>query len=328
MTTKDKYNLMPFDPTKGRSSKKIPLTQVHRLVEKRIGKKDKIQFEYQSFYKFAWVPAEKIYLNYERQRWPEPKAIKAMTENFKKVAVTPLTARYSPSEDRYYIADGQQHANTWLSVIGSDALLPVYYVTSEDENVETVMLLTLNTESTPMAKYFILKQKVIMGDQQAIELEKTVIDADCELGYKTSKPGTITHITDLESASDSYGNAILGKVLAKYRLFYPDEKVHTATVLGYCKTLDLLVKHDMDDIDTVLDDLFDACGQYFESADRLHLDIKDEFEKTYPTNYKGMGQREKVASGIIDIYEKINGVKLIDKPFEINMPIMKQEQTA
>lgn len=328
MTIREKINLLPFDPSKGRSTKKISLPQVHRLVEKRIGKQVKIEFDYQSFYGFKWVPAEKCYLNYERQRWPEPKPIKDIAENFKKVAFQPVIARYSPSEDRYYIADGQQHGNGWLSVMGPDVLVPVWYITSEDENDETIILLTQNTESTPMAKYFILKQKIIMGDQNAIDLEKTVIDADCELGYKTSKAGTITHITDLESCSESYGNDILGIVLSKYRLFWPTEKVHTATVLGFCKTLALLLSARVDDIETVFDDMFDACGQYFESADRLHLDIKDEFEKTYPTNYKGMGQREKVCSGIIDVYEKIKGKKVIDKPFEIDLPMMKDHDHA
>ena len=52
----------------------------------------------------------------------------------------------------------------------------------------------------------------------------------------------------------------------------------------------------------------------------MHLDIKDEFEAAYPTNYKGMGVREKIASGIIDAYEQLSGNTLVPKPFTINMP--------
>jgi hypothetical protein len=33
-----------------------------------------------------------------------------------------------------------------------------------------------------------------------------------------------------------------------------------------------------------------------------------------------MGVREKIASGIIDIYEKAKAVNLCNKPFEISMP--------
>jgi hypothetical protein len=75
--------------------------------------------------------------------------------------------------------------------------------------------------------------------------------------------------------------------------------------------------------DAKFDDVFAECAAYFETADRLHLDIKDEFAVTYPTNYKGMGVKEKVASGIINVYEKATGKKLVDSPFEIDMPMME-----
>ena len=35
-----------------------------------------------------------------------------------------------------------------------------------------------------------------------------------------------------------------------------------------------------------------------------------------------MGVREKVASGVIDLYEQAKGKKLCDKPFDIKMPTM------
>jgi hypothetical protein len=50
------------------------------------------------------------------------------------------------------------------------------------------------------------------------------------------------------------------------------------------------------------------------------LGINHAFQTKYPTNYKGMGVREKIASGIIDIYEKAKAVNLCNKPFEISMP--------
>ena len=60
--------------------------------------------------------------------------------------------------------------------------------------------------------------------------------------------------------------------------------------------------------------------------DRLHNDIKEEFEVAYPTNYRGMGVREKVASGIIDAYEKMSKKTLVTKPFNISMPYIAEEE--
>jgi hypothetical protein len=38
-----------------------------------------------------------------------------------------------------------------------------------------------------------------------------------------------------------------------------------------------------------------------------------------------MGVREKVASGVIDLYEQAKGKKLCDKPFDIKMPTMHDQ---
>jgi hypothetical protein len=36
-----------------------------------------------------------------------------------------------------------------------------------------------------------------------------------------------------------------------------------------------------------------------------------------------MGVKEKIASGIINVYEKATGDYLCDKPFDIDMPMME-----
>jgi len=76
--------------------------------------------------------------------------------------------------------------------------------------------------------------------------------------------------------------------------------------------------------DETFEDVFHYCEEFFDSSDRLHNDIKSEFEKTYPTNYRGMGVREKVASGIINAYEKKTGNQLVPMPFEIDMPTIEE----
>ena len=45
-------------------------------------------------------------------------------------------------------------------------------------------------------------------------------------------------------------------------------------------------------------------------------------------SYKGMGVREKIASGIIDAYEKKSGKLLVPKPFAINMPCITLQAEA
>jgi hypothetical protein len=72
--------------------------------------------------------------------------------------------------------------------------------------------------------------------------------------------------------------------------------------------------------DSTFNDVVFECSNYAETNKDLHLGINHAFQTKYPTNYKGMGVREKIASGIIDIYEKAKSVNLCNKPFEISMP--------
>jgi hypothetical protein len=199
--------------------------------------------------------------------------------------------------------------------------VPVCFVENEDENVESRMLLALNCDNEPMAKYFIHQQEVIMGVPAAVDLENCVVNAGCTTGYKKRVAGVITHISDLYLARDHFGLDALGQVLAKMMQYWPTEKIATATMLGFLK-----VRESMEEAgvytDETFEDVFHYASEFFESSDRLHNDIKEQFEQTYPTNYRGMGVREKVASGIIDAYEQMSGKKLCPKPFEITMPSM------
>jgi hypothetical protein len=328
MSKSDELKMQPFDPSQGRKDKKVPLIQVSRMVQKRIGSiKPDAKFDYKSVLNFAWVPAEKVYINYERQRWPEPKHIKKLRSKWDIHCVTPLQCRYSPSEDLYYGSDGQQHTIEWIEQYGEQSEVPVFFVASEDENIESKQLLALNNDNEPMAKYFIHQQEVIMGVKEAVALEKCVVDADCTTAYKKRTAGVITHITDLWLARDHYGLEALGQVLSKMRIYWSTEKIATATMLGFLKVRELMIEADTYS-DELFEDVFYHNSEFFESADRLHNDIKDEFEVAYPTNYRGMGVREKVASGIIDAYEKRTGKKLVAKPFEIDMPMVQQETVA
>jgi len=319
MSKSEELKMQPFDPSQGRKDKRVSLTQVARAVGKRIGCGKPQDFDYQSVLHFAWVPVELCYVNYTRQRYPEPKHIRKLHKKWNIMCVTPLQARYSPKENRYYIADGQQHGIDWVLQYGEGSMVPVFYVESEDENIESIQLLALNTDNEPMAKYFIHQQEVIMGVPKAVALENCVVNTGCTTGYKKRVAGVITHITDLWQARDHYGLDALGQVLSKMMQYWPTEKIATATMLGFLK-----VREEMEAAgiytDELFEDVFYHASEFFESSDRLHNDIKEQFKQDYSTNYRGMGVREKVASGIIDAYEQRTGNKLCSKPFPITMP--------
>lgn len=314
-------SLAPFDPSAGLADKRIPITDVAKQISKRIGEKiqNKADVSVMDVLKFGWVPASKIFINYKRQRWPEPKHMKKLLSKWNIMCVTPLQCRYDPVEDRYYGADGQQHMTVWLVKYGLLTDVPCFYIESTDENVESIQLLALNTDSEPMAKYFIHHQKIMMGDKDAIALEKAVTNANCETAYKKRAPGCITHVSHLQDAYENYGAGALTLVLSKMRQFWPQDKIEMPTVLGFLKLREILVNDGLWN-DSTFNDVFFECSNYAETNKDLHLGINHAFQTTYPTNYKGMGVREKIASGIIDIYEKAKGTPLCDKPFEISMP--------
>jgi hypothetical protein len=319
-------NLIPFDPSAGLRDKRVPIIDVAKGIVKRIGAKIAKTFttDPKDVLKFAWVAADKIYINYARQRWPEPKHMKKLFENWNIFCVTPLQCRYDPVEDRYYGTDGQQHMTVWLIKYGFLTEVPCFYVESTDENIESIQLVELNTASEPMAKYFIHKQKIMMGDKKSIALEKAVTDANCETAYKKRQPGCITHISHLIEASESYGNGPLTLVLSKMLQFWPTEKIAEPTMLGFLKVREILIDQNVFS-DSLFNDIFYEASLYSNGAKDLHIAINHQFQAEYPTNYKGMGVREKVACGIIDLYEQAKGRKLCDKVFDITMPIMPHQ---
>lgn len=329
MSKKKQEALMEsFDPSEGRDSTIVSLIEVSRLVRKRLNLNPtkKIYQEYLDVLKFAFIPVAKCAVNYGRQRHPAMKHIEKVYKKWDLRCVTPLQARYSKKDDTYYIADGQQHGIAWILKYGEKSSVPVFYIESEDVNIETIMLLALNNDNEPMAKYFIHKQKCIMNDEQAQAIEDAVNSANCRTAYKKSGPGYITHITDLYLAEKSYGVDSLRNVLIRMRRWWADEKIYTATMLGFLKLRELMEQANVYN-DILFEEVFYAASEFFDSSERLHLDIKQQFEKKYPTNYKGIGVREKIASGLINAYEKITEKTFpITMPFAIDMPYIKNKE--
>jgi hypothetical protein len=207
---------------------------------------------------------------------------------------------------------------------GPDALVPVFYVESEDENIESIQLLALNTDSEPMAKYFIHQTAIQTGDTNAIALEKALTDVDCFTAYKKKTPGSVTHISHLWQAQNGYGLEDLSEVVGSMRRFWPTEKIAEPTMLGFLKLKEILVNEDVY-AEELLTDIISECSNYFASAKDMHLHINHAFMNTYPTNYKGMGVREKIASGIISIYEQVKPGYTFPKPFDIVVSILADD---
>lgn len=315
--------ITPFDPSAGRVDKKVPLITVARMMQTRIAPVPLDRLNYKEHLHFAWVPASLVSFNYGRQRYVIPTQVRKIAKIWNINCVTPLQCRYSAKDNRYYGADGQQHTIAWILKYGEESDVPVFYVVSEDESIESQMVLALNNENEPMAEYFIHTQEVMLNVPDAVALENCVLDAGCTTAYKKKKPGCITHISDLKNSKDQYGLDNLNVVLKKMRQYWPGEKIYTATMLGFLKLKSILDDNKIYD-DNLMDDIFYRATQFFESSDRLHLDIKNEYQKAYPTNYKGMGVREKVASGIISAYEQLTGKTLCTMPFAITMPTIPQ----
>jgi len=320
--SKNKRSLAPFDPSAGRKDRTVNIKQVARLVEQRAGKVTPCNDDPEQMMKFDWVEPDLAFINYIRQRYTEPLQIKKLDKKWKTYVITPLQAR-KDSNGRFYIADGAQHGVCYILKF-PEKRIPIFYYESDDPNVESEMLLSLNTDSMPMAKYFIHEQQCQMGYKLPIAIEETVRKADCETGYKISRPGAITHMTDLYNSVNDYGLDSVFTVLSGYRKWWPTENIKTATMLGFLKVKELLEDANMYN-DVLFEDVFAESATYFESADRLHLDIKEEFKERYGKQHKSFGIRDKIACGIIDIYEKATGNKLVEMPFEIDMPVMEDD---
>jgi len=322
MSKNQELTMAPFDPSAGKKTRKVPLLEVAKAVGKRIKKNinNNNTFDPRVRLKFDWVPISKVWVNYGRQRFPEPKHQLKVYGKWNLDCVTPLQCRWDPVEDRYYVSDGQQHGSVYVMQYGSEALIPVFYVESTDENIESLQLLALNTDSEPMAKYFIHQTAIQTGDAEAIALEKALTDVDCFTSYKKKTPGAITHITWLYMAA-SFGLDNLKEVLGAMRRCWPQDKIEEAILLGFLKLKELM-EYENCYTEELLADIVMECSNYFASAKSLRSYIDDEFAKAYPTNYRGMGAREKHASGFICIYQQVNPDFKLSKPFDIFINIM------
>jgi hypothetical protein len=284
------------------------------------------KFDKSLFNKFAWIDPHLIDVNFGSQRWPDEPHIGKLVKNFNPYKCTPLVCVYRTDLDRYRVCDGLQHGSamlvTFFGCLSNGLEVPVWYVETDDERVEHDIFLALNRDNLPMAKYFIHDQEVKLKVAKAVEIERIVKRAGAFTAYSSRKSGAITHISDLYTGHKVLGKDCLQKAIECLRDYFPDDKIHTASMLGIGKVLFLLKEKNLL-TDNTVSEIGAALFANFDDSNRLHLDIKEQFSKDHPSNYKGMNAMEKVASGIIDVYEQHYKKNIgVAKPFDITMPVM------
>jgi hypothetical protein len=304
----------------------VPLTAVATTLFKKLKITPK-QFDQSLFCQFDWRDPAEIFVNFGAQRWPEERHIGKIVKNFNPYKATPLVCVYRTDLKQFRVCDGLQHGSamivTYFGCLANGLKVPVWYIEADNEFVEHDIFLALNRDNLPMALYFVHDQEVKMGVSRAVKIERMVKRAGAFTAYTSKKPGAITHISDLYSGYKILGESNLQAAIECLRNYFVFDKVHTASMLGIGKVFQLLEKQGLL-TDSVKQDIGAALYANFEDSDRLHLDIKEQFAKDYESNYKGMNAMEKVASGIIDVYNRHYDRDLgVVKPFEISMPIIK-----
>jgi len=328
MSKQDGESLKAFNPAATGSTKQS-LISVARKVGKAVGAKKPTQkFDPNTNIHFAWVDAADLYINYGRQRYPEPKHIKKLMTKWNIYCVTPLTARYSRSENRYYISDGQQHSIAWILTYGEDTKLPVFYVDDEDENIESVQLLALNCDNERMAPYFIHQQEIIMGDAAAIDLENAVTSAGCAITYAKRSAGTITNLGHMYKARDTFDLGDITEVLTLMRQTWPTKPIQTDVMRGLLHIKQLMLSANTY-TDVLFDDIMHEASTRF--ADEkgvscpkaLFNAVQDQCRVDLETT--AIDAESKLSSGILSIYEQVKGTDVVNgkRPFkDLKVPVV------
>jgi hypothetical protein len=322
MATKAQTNTNPYV---GSSGNVVSLVSVATTLFKKLKFNPK-KFDKTLFNKFAWIDPNLIDVYFGAQRWPDDPHIGKLVNKFNPYKCTPLVCVYRTDLKRYRVCDGLQHGSgmivTFFGCLNNGLEVPIWYVEADNEFVEHDIFLALNRDNLKMALYFIHDQEVKMQVPKAVKIERIVKRAGAFTAYTSKKPGALTHISDLYNGYKVLGDECLRSAIECLRDYFPDDKVHTASMLGIGKVFFLLKEKGLL-TEKIKKDIGAALFANFDDSNRLHLDIKEQFENDYPSNYKGMNAMEKVASGIIDVYEQYYNKSIgVNKPFDITIPMI------
>lgn len=315
----------PINKYSGKNGVRPLIDVANQLIKNLNIKPEVAKFDKSLFNKFSWVNPAEIFVNFDAQRWPDENHIKKIYKNFNLQKCTPLICVYRTDLGRYHVCDGLQHGSamllTFYHCLHHNLEVPVWYAESDSDKLEHELFLCLNNDNLEMAKYFIHKEKVRLGISPAIDIDKMVRRAGAFASYVSTKPGAITHMQHLYSGHKALGEEAMFHAIDCMRDYFPDEKINSSTMLGIAKLFKMLMKANKFD-DNIKQEIGYVCSYSFEDANRLQLDIKDEFNKQYKEMAKGIAVMEKVAAGIANVYQQHYGKSLGVDVLDIKIPLI------
>ncbi len=321
----DEYVISPTDPV-------VPLAHISRVfaAKHNITPVSKALKEY--FGTFAWVPLSKLFINFGEQRFPEDKHILKINKNYDHDLCTPLIAVYYPETDTYRVVDGQQHAiATLLQHIDFDdeeVELPVWFVLG-DESTERKLVLGLNRDNLPMARFFIHQAEVKNNEPTAVKIQNMCNRVGVVPAYKAKgKLPCITHITNLYISYKSLGEKNTAKALEVLTTMFPTkangvsvQHINTLAVLGLAGVFKQL-KAEKVYTDELAEDIGLAMQIAFQDMNAVHKDIKFWFEQLPKSQKLEVENIGRYSSGILKTYEVITGQRVVDPIYDSVKPVV------
>ena len=308
----------------------VPIVHIGKVFKRKLKIRPNATFAKTPYGTFAWVPASKCFINFQEQRFPEEKHITKIAKNYDPELCTPLIAVYYPETDTYHVSDGQQHgiATMLQYADGDDVMLPVWYVTG-DAFTERKLVLGLNRDNLPMAKYFIHAAEVKNGVETAVRVQKMCERVGVEPAYKAkgSKP-CVTHITNLYIAYKQLGEKNTAKSLEVLTQAFPTKSngvsvqhINTLAMLGLAGVFKQL-KAEGVYTDEIAEDIGLVLQIAFKDMNSVHKDIKFWFEQLPRSMKLEVENIGRYSSGILKTYEVITGKCLIKPIYDDVKPVV------
>ena len=321
----DEYVTSSMDPV-------VPIEHIARVFKTKHQLTPVAKFVKNRFGQFAWVPAKKCRINFREQRFPEDKHILKINKNFDPELCTPLIAVYYPETDTYHISDGQQHGIASLlqhiDFDSEDVELPVWYVLG-NEATERKLVLGLNRDNLPMARFFIHQAEVKNGVDTAVKIQRMCDKIGVVPAYKAKgKLPCITHITNLYISYKSLGEKNTAKALEVLTNAFPTkangvsvQHINTLAMLGLAGVFKQLKAAGVY-TDEIAEDIGLVMSIAFKDMNSVHKDIKFWFEQLPKSQKLEVENIGRYSSGILKTYEVITGKRLVDPIYDSVKPVV------
>lgn len=321
----DEYTTASFD-------KIVPIEHIARVFKNKHKLNPVAKFVKQRFGQFAWVPASKCRINFGEQRVPEDGHILKIHNHYDPELCTPLIAVYYPETDTYHISDGQQHGiATLLQHIDFDeeeVMLPVWYVLG-NEATERKLVLGLNRDNLPMARFFIHQAEVKNGVDTAVKIQRMCKRIGVVPSYKAKgKLPCITHITNLYISYKSLGEKNTAKALEVLTNAFPTkangvsvQHINTLAMLGLAGVFKQLKAANAYS-DELAEDIGLVMSIAFKDMNAVHKDIKFWFEQLPKSQKLEVENIGRYSSGILKTYEVVTGQRPVDPIYDTVKPVV------